>query len=460
MPRLSPSSAACLLTLSLALPCALSCSGGLPPVTPHTVINSTGWVVAWGNSPENALKTTANPGGEEQSFRTFFLPTVAGTEERVHFSNLFGTAPITIGAARLSVAPGGSAAIDSSHDAALTFSGSKSITVAAGDEIVSDPVNVTYTFGQKMAVSFYLQGTFSPLTQHDSQVTTNYATPAGAGDTTADATGAAFSQANTEWFVVTGVDVTGSYSGTVVLFGSSSVDGHASNYGNTNAYPTANVAIPGQDNDRPSDWLARQLNTAGYNIGVLNAGTIGDPAGEDSRTVDGAGAIAGVDRMKHDVLEQPGVKAVIIYFGGIDLRADCKAATDVETSLTSMVSQANTAGVRVILATLPPSEYCSTGADAANGLVPSAANPYAGDINPGPENSGSVQRNLVNTWIRTSGAQLPGVVAIADFDKALLDPNHPDFMIPNLNSGDNFHPNGAGYGVQSSAIPLASILGQ
>ena len=32
-------------------------------------------------------------------------------------------------------------------------------------------------------------------------------------------------------------------------------------------------------------------------------------------------------------------------------------------------------------------------------------------------------------------------------------------MIPNLNSGDNFHPNGAGYGVQSSAIPLNAILG-
>jgi hypothetical protein len=66
----------------------------------------------------------------------------------------------------------------------------------------------------------------------------------------------------------------------------------------------------------------------------------------------------------------------------------------------------------------------------------------------------------MNTWIKTAGAQLPGVVGIADFDAALLYTAHPDFMIPMYNSGDNFHPNGPGYGVQSSAIPLKSILGQ
>ena len=159
--------------------------------------------------------------------------------------------------------------------------------------------------------------------------------------------------------------------------------------------------------------------------------------------------------MKRDVLTQAGIKAVVIYFGGVDLRADCLPATNVEASLTNMVAQAQAAGVRVILATIPPSEYCTTGTP-----LPSAADPYAGDITPGPENPGSTQRRAVNDWIRATGVSLPGVVAIADFDKVLMDPNHPDFMIANLNSGDNFHPDGAGYGVQSTAIPLASILGQ
>lgn len=191
-------------------------------------------------------------------------------------------------------------------------------------------------------------------------------------------------------------------------------------------------------------------------MGVLNAGAIGDPAAEDNGTSLGS-SIAGVDRMQHDVLQQAGIKTVIIYFGGVDLRGDCKAAPLVEAALANMTAEAQAAGVRVILATVPPAEYCTT---SAADLVPSTAAPYAGDINPGPENPGSVQRRAVNDWVRTSGAALPGVVAVADFDKALADGTHPDFMIPNLNSGDNFHPNGPGYGVQSSAIPLDKILGQ
>ena len=414
----------------------------------------TEWVVGWGAPAENATSSAANPGGSEQSFRFIILPTTDATQERIHFSNTLGKAPITIGSARLSAAVGVGPAIDPTRDVPLTFSSSASVTIPAGQEVVSDPVNITYAFGEKLAVSVYMKGTFDSLTQHDSQVQTNFQTSGGAGDTTKDSTGTSFGTTSTEWFMLTGMDVYGSFQGTVAVFGSSSIDGHASNFGDTNSYPVANAPVAGQDNDRPSDWLARQLRTAGYRMGVLNAGAIGDPAGEDAGTAAGA-SIAGIDRMQHDVLQQAGIKAVIIYFGGIDLRSDCKPATDVEASLSNMVQQAQAAGVRVILATLPPSEYCS-----AQSPVPSSADPFAGDINPGPENPGSTQRRALNTWILNNAISLPGVVATADFDKALADPAHPDFMMPNYNSGDNFHPNGAGYGVQSAAIPLTSILGQ
>jgi lysophospholipase L1-like esterase len=412
------------------------------------------WVVGWGTSPQNALRSAANPGGSEQSFRFILVPTIDANEERVHFSNLMGKTPVTIGAARLAAAVDVGPAIDTKRDIPLTFNREASVTIPAGQEVISDPVNISYQYGEKLAVSVYLKGTFGPLTAHSSEVQTNFATPVDAGDATSDAAGTSFKNTNTEWLMLTGVDVYGPYQGTVAFFGSSSVDGHASNYGDTNSYPAANFPITAQDNDRPTDWLARRLIASGYRMGVLNAGELGDPAGEDNTTASGS-SLAGVDRINHDVLQQAGIKTVVIYFGGIDLRADCKPASDVEASLTNMVQQAQQAGVRVILATLPPSEYCTSDA----GLVPTSEDPYTGDLNPGPENPGSTQRRALNDWIRTSGAQLPGVVAIADFDKALLDPNHPDFMQPNLNSGDNFHPNGQGYGVQSASIPLKAILG-
>ena len=263
--------------------CLTSCTSSSNVVVATPVASSlpSQWVVAWGASPENAFASSENAGGTEQSFRFFFLPTIDGTEERVHLSNLFGTTPITVGAARIAVAAT-APAVDATHDAPLTFDGASAVTLQAGQEIVSDPVKITYAFGQKLAVSVYVQGTFPPLTQHDSQVTTNYASAAGAGNTTTDSAGTAFATAVTEWYLLTGVDVYGPYQGTVALFGSSSIDGHESNYGNTNSYPQANAPIASQDNDRPSDWLARSLVAAGYRMGVLNAGTIGDPAAEDS----------------------------------------------------------------------------------------------------------------------------------------------------------------------------------
>ena len=377
--------------------------------------------------------------------------------ERVRFSNYFGSAPITIGAARLAIAAS-PPAIDPTHDVALSFNGSSSITIAPGAEVASDPVSLTYAFGQKMAVTAYVQGAFASLNQHDSQVITNYNSVANAGNTTADAVGTSLSQPNTEWFLLSGMDVYGQYQGTVALFGSSTIDGHNSNFGDTNAYPVGNVAIASQDDDRISDALARTLNAAGFHIGVLNAGILGDPAGPSSGSPSGS---SGVDRIGRDVLHQPGITTVVIDLGQIDLRLDaCGEATEVEASLQNMVAQAYAAGVRVILGTIAPASYCTNSSSPNYGSYPSNDAPFGGDINPGPENPENVQRQLVNTWIKTTGASLPGVVAIADFETALADPDHPDFLVPTLNSGDNFHPDGPGYQVKSQAIPINSILSQ
>jgi hypothetical protein len=413
-------------------------------------------VVAWGASPEQIQSSIGDAGGSEQTFRSFFYPTVSGTKERVRFSNYYGTEPVTIGAARLAIAAT-PPAVDSANDAALSFSGSPSITIAPGTEVTSDPVNVTYAFGQKMAVTAYVQGTFAPLSQHNSQAITNYNSVIDSGNTTTDAVGTSLSQANSEWFLLSGMDVYGQYQGTVALFGSSTIDGHASNYGDTNAYPVPNVAIPGQDNDRISDALARTLNAAGFHLGVLNAGILGEAAGPSSGSAPG---VDGVDRIGRDVLHQPGIKTVVIDLGQVDLRQNsCGEATDVEDALQSMVAQANAVGVRVILGTIAPASYCTLATSPNYGPNPvNDGGPFAGDSNPGPRNPENVQRQLVNTWIKTTGLTLPGVVGVADFEGALAGSDHPDFLIPNLNSGDNFHPNGVGYQVKSQAIPINSIL--
>ncbi len=443
-------------SLSLTMLGLSSCSSAAHPLTP-TLAPGGSWVVSWGAPPESAAMTTEDEGGTEQSFRFFFYPTVSGTTERLRFSNFFGATPVTISSARLAVATV-PPAVDATQNAPVLFSGSASVTIAPGTEVTSDPVSLTYTFGQKLAVSTYMRGAFPPLTQHESQSMVNYVTNPGAGDTTGDIAGTSFTNQMTEWFLLSAMDVYGQYQGTVALFGSSTIDGHASDDGDTNAYPVANVAIPGQDNERPSDILARALNAAGYRLGVLNAGILGDFAGPGTGSPSGS---TGVDRINRDVLQQPSVKTVVIYLGQVDLRTTaCGEASEVEASLENMVSQANAAGVRVILATIPPASYCTQPNVPNSGPYPSAADPYAGDINPGPENPDNAQRHVLNAWIKSTGATLPGVVGIADFETALADPTHPDFIVPNWNSGDNFHPNAAGYQAQTAAIPLNLLLPQ
>ena len=449
-----------LVTLFALSFCALvlsSCSSKVGTAAVATPEAANIWAVAWGASPENAASSAENAGGAEQTFRSFFYPTVSGTMERVRFSNYFGTTPVTIGAARLAIATT-PPAVDPSNDVALSFAGSASVTIAPGEEIASDPVKISYAFGQKMAVTMFIQGTFGPLSQHDSQVITNYNSGPNTGNTSTDTAGSSINQPNTEWFLLSGMDVYGEYQGTVAIFGSSTIDGHNSNFGDTNAYPVGNVAIPGQDDDRISDHLARTLNAAGFHLGVLNAGILGDVAGPTSGSPSGS---PGVDRIGRDVLHQSGIKTVIIDLGQVDLRLTaCGEATEVEASLANMVAQAYSAGVRVILGTIAPASYCTNASSPNYGPNPQDDGPFSGDSNPGPENPENVQRHLVNTWIKTTGINLPGVVAVADFESALADPDHPDFLIPTLNSGDNFHPDGVGYQVKSQAIPINSILSQ
>lgn len=445
-------------SLSFCLLVLTSCSSKTGTATGTAPANPDIWVVAWGASPENATQTTADPGGAEQTFRSFFYPTVSGTMERVRFSNYFGTAPVTIGAARLAIATT-PPAVDPANDVALSFGGAASVTIAPGTEIMSDPVQLTYTFGQKMAVTAYVQGTFAALNQHVSDSMTNYYSPANSGNTTTDTAGTSLSVPNSEWFLLSGMDVYGQYQGTVAIFGSSTIDGHNSNLGDTNAYPVAQVLIPGQDDDRISDALARTLNAAGFRIGVLNAGILGEFSGPGTGSPTGS---SGVDRIGRDVLHQPGIKTVVIELGQVDLRlGTCDPATEVEANLQNMAAQAYAAGVRVILGTIPPASYCDNPNSPFYGPNPvNDGGPFAGDINPGPENPENGQRRILNTWIKTTGAALPGVIGVADFESVLADPDHPDFLIPTLNSGDNFHPDGVGYQVKSQAIPINSLLAQ
>ena len=127
--------------------------------------------------------------------------------------------------------------INTAQDAPLTFNGQTSVTMAAGEVITSDPVSITYSFGQTLAISVYLPGRFGPVARHSSIFVSNYFTNNGAGDRTKEPLGKSFTHTTTDWLLINGIDVYGPYQGTLALFGSSTTDGFHSNYSDTEVYP-------------------------------------------------------------------------------------------------------------------------------------------------------------------------------------------------------------------------------
>ena len=115
--------AAALLLLLLSLLCALAPAA---PSSPH-------WVSTWIAVPDGA-----GPVLKAQTIRQIVRTSIGGSAVRVRLSNLYGSAPLTIGSAHVALRAGG-AAIEPGSDHVLTFGG-RPATIAQGESIVSDPV--------------------------------------------------------------------------------------------------------------------------------------------------------------------------------------------------------------------------------------------------------------------------------------------------------------------------------
>ena len=99
--------------------------------------------------------------------------------------------------------------------------------------------------------------------------------------------------------------------------------------------------------------------------------------------------------------------------------------------LRQIAATAHSYGLRVVAGTLTPEGGCgcSTPARAA-------------------------ARDRINDFIRDNGGAFDSWV---DFDAAVRDPANPEAMLPQYDSGDHLHPNGAGYQAMAGAIDLGQL---
>jgi len=371
------------------------------------------WTGSWATSQQIPEDRNALPAHalDDATLRQSVHLSIQGQSLRVRLSNAFGTTPLHIAAAHIARAiANGSDTIEPASDMVLHFSGAADVTIPAGAEYVSDPVQLV---GADLAITLHFETGPAQQTSHPGSRTTSYLLH---GDHVADTTlpGA---QKFDHWFNIAGIDVLGG-AGAVVALGDSITDGRGST---TNG------------NDRWTDALAQRLAGAGLKIGVLNHGIGGGHV-----LLDGLGPNA-MSRFDRDVLAEPGAHWLIVFEAINDIgtfdpdgskpeAAHRVLVAQLTTAYSQMIESAHAAGIKVYGATITPFMDCG---------------PYH------PKPITEADRIAVNAWIRSH------FDAVIDFDAAVKDPARPDHLALAYDSGDGLHLSPAGYRAMAAAIPLS-----
>jgi lysophospholipase L1-like esterase len=388
----------------------------------HAAVN---WVGSWASSqqlpePQNSLPSELF---NDATLRQIVHLSLGGPALRVHLSNAFGFLPLHLTGVHVAraLSPSG-AVIDPATDKAVRFSGREDVTIPAGAEFISDPIEMMAAPFSDLAVSIHFDLPPAEQTGHPGSRATSYLVH-GDAVSASDLPGA---RKFDHWYQLAAIDVAAQSGATgpvatIVAVGDSITDGHGAT---TNG------------NDRWTDVLAQRLqaNAQTRNIGVLNQGIGGNHLLTDGL---GPNVLARFDR---DVLAQTGVRWVIVLegvndLGGLTRLSDPPHAEHevfVQRMLAAyqqIVIRAHAAHLRVLGATISP---------------------YTGSDYYHPPTSNEADRQTINGWIRAPGH----FDAVIDFDKALADPQRPDHVAAVYDSGDHLHPSAAGYRAMGELIPL------
>lgn len=373
------------------------------------------WVASWAASPQtvSTTKTFAN-----QTVRQLMYVSAGGDQIRVRVSNVFGTSPLVIDSLRVARSSGDTS-VDVSTDRPVKFSGQERLSLAAGQEIWSDPIDLAVAAHGTVAVSAYVSAATPLTTGHGLGQQNNYV---GVGNVASAATFTA-TETNQFYAWVTGLDVSSaSVQKVVVAFGDSITDGFNSTVGQNNRYP---------------NYLSRLLRggTDGASYSVVNEGISGN------RWIFGSDANPpGSGRFSRDVLAQSGITHAVFMLGINDIGipsyfntpAEVVSAEQIFAAMVSAADAAKSRGIKVFAGTLSPMKISIYGS-------------YYSEV-------GEAKRQAVNAMIRQS-TRFDGII---DFDLVLRDPADASILRAAFDSGDHIHPSDAGY--EAMAKAAAAVL--
>jgi lysophospholipase L1-like esterase len=413
----------------LAIGVAVPAGGGI-----LTAGQPVGWVGTWSASPiglrpgeplpavfRAVVPFSAGTGG--RTVRDVIRATLAGASLRIRLTNAFGSRRVTFEDVRVAVSAGGAATVRGTSRR-VRFGGRNTVSIPVGGVVASDSVSMRVHFGEELAISIYSAGPTGAPTA-GMLPRTNYVSVR--GDAAGTRGGGAYPSSATTWYWLSGVDVlpVRRGAGGVVVLGDSITEGGTSTV------------------DAAHDWpslLADRLHAHDVRLSVLNAGISGNNLHEGTPCF----GQSGTQRLARDVLDQSGVRYVILALGTNDIMQP-------HTPRSSPVAAVCDAHDRITAAGMIALYKDVIGRVHARGLTVYGATitPYGGYAvwTPALE----AERRTINRWILT-GHAFDGVI---DFARAIEDRRDPARLDPRLDSGDGLHPNDAGYAAMARSVPLS-----
>lgn len=377
-----------------------------------SVAQQDGWTGTWACAPQTVSGhyMPYNNQMSDRSVRQVVRVSCGGDSIRLRLSNELSAEPVEIVSIYVATGSPGYEIVRRSARY-LEFKGQREVVIPAHASVTSDALRFRLAPLQRLAITINYRKAPADPTVHMGSRTTSYIMR---GETN-KSTDFKYAFREDHWFNIAAVDVYNPHGRSIAIIGNSITDGKAST---TNAQ------------DRWPDWMAdmlcaptkptlmhdQRLVGHGLDVGVLNLGIGGN------RVLSVGLGEAAKDRFDHDILNQTGVDAVIVFEGINDIGTSKNpeaTAKELIVEYKNMIRKAKFRGLRVYGATILPFMGCKGYYTEARELC----------------------REAVNRWIRES-REFDGVI---DFDILMRDPLQHRQLQARYQCGDWLHPNAAGY---------------
>lgn len=378
----------------------------------------TKWVACWGNAT-SIRENTECMYAKDITLHYPIQMCFSGNMLRFHFSNITGTEPVTFKACFMQFALEGK---ERQLQHPILLDGSEYITIAAGQQVVSDPVSCDIQREEYIIVQLYLPD----YTQMNAGV------------------------------LITGPLSMGQYSYGNHLY-EKEVDIRLIRHMNWFYFlntidiyteETNRAFICYGDSITAQDWpddLTLRLQKEGIrNVSIIRRAISGTRLLREYDCITYAAYGRKGERRFALEMDVAGAEAVLIQHGindiihpvGTDVNifrpmSDLPAAEELEKGFEDIyIRHARKLGYRIYGGTLLPIEGWRTYA------------PFREDL-----------KNAFNDWLRTT----PLLDGCVDFDKAVRDPEHPSRFKKEYDSGDHLHPSEKGYEKMAETVDLSFI---